>query len=91
MSGTKRGTTAYFIFMDQHRAAAKAELLQADPAAKIGMAQVSIRCLEPSSPNIGRNGTTAPRYAWLQVAKALGAKWKALDEAGEYLQAALSS
>ena len=91
MSGAKKPPTAYFLFMDQHRAAAKAELVQADPAAKIGVAQVSILCLKPSSPTFSCNGTIATRHAWLQVAKALGAKWSALDEAGEYLQAALSS
>ena len=50
MSGSNKAPTAYFIFMDQHRAAVKAELVQADPAAKIGVAQVSLCwCLEPSS------------------------------------------
>eukprot|EP00891_Asterochloris_glomerata_P008810 jgi/Astpho2/8810/fgenesh1_pg.00129_%23_12_t len=60
-----KAPTAYFMFMDQHRAAVKAELVQSDPAAKIGVAQ---------------------------VAKALGAKWRALDEAGRqpYKTAALA-
>ena len=35
-----KAPTAYFMFMDQHRAAVKAELVQSDPAAKIGVAQV---------------------------------------------------